>query len=1218
MNIFDSAPPNEQRMSISIYPRKAVLAFLLILAPLISLSGQIPTVTKLTTFSATNSNSRGSPGMAIHGDYAFMLYTDANSKGRVTRYNMNTGVTDYSAPIWDTIAVEDAGHNGHAIAIDGDGYIHTWLSMHNHPMNYYRSIAPHDQLDYTVFDVDDFSGNLGPEMPLDGKHELVYGETERFTYPWACTSTNGDVFVILRINGPSSQTNEKQYFYHWDNENDTWDLEILKAQPGKNAYMSFLNADDQNNVHIVTAWSQKHSGDNTFQRASYVRYDVTNDAYYTARGNAITSLPLEIDGPEIDLPYPGEQPWADPTCEIQTPRVTLDETGKPIVTFAYNTNNYSQTNPIYRVDVTQWDGTQWVRTENIQPSIINHGKTAITYTGGWINTFTRRTSSGSWWVGSNDNGQSYTGSMVLSGNTGPVNALNISPDTDIMIDRMSLYEVTYPTSNISISAPIVEIDSPEEGDGFDVSADIVITAAASDSDGTIAQVEFFVGNTSLGIDTTSPYSVTWENVAGGYYTLTAVATDDASVPNSSKPVNIVVGNPVVVTETVLMATDDAELNQSNPDSTNNWSTIALRGESQPGLFKFVIPELDGHVTNATLRLHTNEVVAAPNTASIHKTNGSEWEEGTVTWNTAPAKGDFVTDITFTELGWHEVNVTSYVREMVDESAVTFWIEGNTSDRVKIDNHGKDTGPELVITTAFGNVPPSVQLTAPSNDSVFDLGRKINITAEASDEDGAVAQVEFFVGPTSLGVDTSRPFIVFWTPELAGNYSLTAVATDDEDATGESIEIDIVVQETDTSIGAEYILFEHDFVDQTLGGMASITTTGSEDWFATNWKDVEWFAELKPTGPVEAWLITPELDLEIVDTPTIVFHSLSALATPDLELLISTDYEDGQDPTQAIWTPLGFDLPLPGWAPLTTTPVDLSAYDERVHLAFRIATDNGMGSDGWWQVSNIIVAGTINEKTKFTKTHIVEDFLDGTLGELISTQGSSDANINDWVATNFKERSYFAQTGGENADDWLLTPILDMSQTDKPILSFASMILDGDFPFKAKVSTDYDGTNLETATWTVLDAKYSTGEWEYIQSGNISLAEHVSATTTIGFHLMLDGVTANTCQLLEVYVGSRDAKPLLDGLPGVPDTFDGLSDTEDPRLMLADWLGWYYKIDMQYMYYLYHLGWVHAYTPSIYSDDIYMYSLELEAWFFTNKQFYPYAWDFTLGAWVTLE
>ena len=44
-------------------------------------------------------------------------------------------------------------------------------------------------------------------------------------------------------------------------------------------------------------------------------------------------------------------------------------------------------------------------------------------------------------------------------------------------------------------------------------AAISLTANASDADGTLQRVQFFAGSTSLGTDTTAPYTATWNNAA---------------------------------------------------------------------------------------------------------------------------------------------------------------------------------------------------------------------------------------------------------------------------------------------------------------------------------------------------------------------------------------------------------------------------------------------------------------------------------------------------------------------------------------------------------------------------------------------------------------------------------------------------------------------------------------------------------------------------------
>jgi hypothetical protein len=86
------------------------------------------------------------------------------------------------------------------------------------------------------------------------------------------------------------------------------------------------------------------------------------------------------------------------------------------------------------------------------------------------------------------------------------------------------------------SLPTVAVVSPANGSTVRVNAGTVIKATASDSDGTIASVQFFVNGVSLGSVTTFPYQTTWTPSAEGVYRLTAVATDNTGAITTSSTV----------------------------------------------------------------------------------------------------------------------------------------------------------------------------------------------------------------------------------------------------------------------------------------------------------------------------------------------------------------------------------------------------------------------------------------------------------------------------------------------------------------------------------------------------------------------------------------------------------------------------------------------------------------------------------------------------------
>lgn len=90
--------------------------------------------------------------------------------------------------------------------------------------------------------------------------------------------------------------------------------------------------------------------------------------------------------------------------------------------------------------------------------------------------------------------------------------------------------------------PTATLTAPANNATYNTGATITLSANAADSDGTVTQVQFFRGTTSLGVDTSAPYSVAWSNAAAGSHALKAVATDNNGATGTSALVNITVNN----------------------------------------------------------------------------------------------------------------------------------------------------------------------------------------------------------------------------------------------------------------------------------------------------------------------------------------------------------------------------------------------------------------------------------------------------------------------------------------------------------------------------------------------------------------------------------------------------------------------------------------------------------------------------------------------------
>ncbi|MGL1887615.1 MAG: glycoside hydrolase family 9 protein [Reichenbachiella sp.] len=154
----------------------------------------------------------------------------------------------------------------------------------------------------------------------------------------------------------------------------------------------------------------------------------------------------------------------------------------------------------------------------------------------------------------------------------------------------------------------VAISSPAELTKFDVGSDITITADASDSLGTITQVEFFQNDISLGIDTSSPYSFTWSNAPQGAYALTTIATNDSSATKESSAINITVGNAIPV---VMMTADVT--NGPAPLSVNFDASASTDADGDPLTYAWSFG--DGNIATGATTSHIY-AIAGTYTASV--------------------------------------------------------------------------------------------------------------------------------------------------------------------------------------------------------------------------------------------------------------------------------------------------------------------------------------------------------------------------------------------------------------------------------------------------------------------------------------------------------------------------------------------------------------------------------------------------------------------------
>lgn len=185
-------------------------------------------------------------------------------------------------------------------------------------------------------------------------------------------------------------------------------------------------------------------------------------------------------------------------------------------------------------------------------------------------------------------------------------------------------------------APLVQISQPTDGQIFSPATSITVEVAASDltlanTPGTITQVELFDHNISLGIDTTTPYSFTY-NPTLGSHSLIAKATDDEGAIGSSVSVNFsIINQTPTITAAMLSAVGQSftdtpltlsSITATDPEGTTlsytyQWesSTNGLSFFNEPSATSATAPALSGKLFRCIVRASDGTSVSAPFTTA---------------------------------------------------------------------------------------------------------------------------------------------------------------------------------------------------------------------------------------------------------------------------------------------------------------------------------------------------------------------------------------------------------------------------------------------------------------------------------------------------------------------------------------------------------------------------------------------------------------------------
>lgn len=349
--------------------------------------------------------------------------------------------------------------------------------------------------------------------------------------------------------------------------------------------------------------------------------------------------------------------------------------------------------------------------------------------------------------------------------------------------------------------PVVALTAPTSGASFTAGATITLSASAADSDGNVVSVAFLANGLPIGTDTSDPYSIVWPNVSAGTYALTAVATDDVGATTTTAPVTITV-MPDPLRMNVALAANGGVASASSTLGAGYPASAAINGDRRGINWGAGGGWNDGTPSQGPdwLEVVFNgaKSIDVVNVFSMQDAYGSPVEPTpTMTFTTWGVRGFEVQYWTGT--GWAIVPGGVVTNNNLVWRQVSF--APVTTTRIRINVTQALNGYARLIeveawgmNAAGGNVPPAVNIVTPADGATFTAPATLTVSANAADDDGTIASVQFFANGNSIGTAVAAPFSVSWAGIAAGSYSITAVATDNMGASTTSATVTIVVSE----------------------------------------------------------------------------------------------------------------------------------------------------------------------------------------------------------------------------------------------------------------------------------------------------------------------------------------------------------------------------------------------------------------------------------------
>lgn len=468
--------------------------------------------------------------IAVYQNFVYLTYYDATSRKLTIARNNNNGIGsnwiyielphtyEQRNGVWDN-------HNTPNIIVSpNDGRIHLAFDMHAGDLRYIIS-SPGAA---TVTDANFTSSLFGPTQNyLESNQTLL----DRVTYPRFFVGDNNNLFFMYRDGGSG---NGHTFLVKY-RDDGYWDapVKIIEASYNGSTRCAYFNDVHFKDGRIYLTWVWRESPDGATNHDLMFMYSDDNGVTWKNSSGSTQSLPVNVGNTSIRVStIPQGSGLANHNgCAV-------DGDGNVHVVLRHGSN--------YRHHIGMNNGVQFSWSDQIlasftgdRPKIHADRITNDLYflvrqgSNNSLRLFETPSNGGLFnqWSEIHNDADSYktSANSVMSASGDQLISMVVSNDK-----RLQLLRWNFASSN---NPPTVSVTSPANGASFNDGETVTITADASDGDGSVSQVEFFVNGSSIGVDTSSPYSINW-TIGVASYDLTAVATDNESATTTSSVVSV--------------------------------------------------------------------------------------------------------------------------------------------------------------------------------------------------------------------------------------------------------------------------------------------------------------------------------------------------------------------------------------------------------------------------------------------------------------------------------------------------------------------------------------------------------------------------------------------------------------------------------------------------------------------------------------------------------